>query len=133
MRVAYLLLHPRAASARLATMVLPQLEAGVHGAEVVGMMFFDDNVWVLQRGNPIGERLLRLASTRNILVMMCDACALERGLAVGEPRWCDPTGAGRSTPGTIAPAAAALDGVAVGCFPDFYAALAGRVDAVITL
>jgi hypothetical protein len=30
------------ASYKLGKMILPQLEAGNHGVEVVGMMFFDD-------------------------------------------------------------------------------------------
>ena len=32
-------------------MILPQLEAGNHGVEVVGMMFFDDNNYVLRSGD----------------------------------------------------------------------------------
>lgn len=47
MRVAYLLTTPRAASYRLGRMILPQLEAGVHGVEVVAIFFFDDNVMAL--------------------------------------------------------------------------------------
>jgi hypothetical protein len=31
------------ASYKLGKMILPQLEEGRHGVEVVGMMFFDDN------------------------------------------------------------------------------------------
>ena len=34
-----------------------------------------------------------------MLLMMCDVCALERGLATGEPRWCDAQGLGRTQPG----------------------------------
>lgn len=56
MRVAYLVSSPRAASYKIAQMVLPQLEAGTHVAQVVAMFFFDDNTMVLQKGNPIGER-----------------------------------------------------------------------------
>ncbi len=133
MRVAYLLTTPRAASYRLGRMILPQLEAGVHGVEVVAIFFFDDNVMVLQRGNPIGERLSRLAREKGILLMMCDDCALERGLAVGEPRWCTPEGEGRREPGECRVAPHVVEGVEVGCFPDLYRALAGRVDQVITL
>ena len=29
-------------------MILPQLEGGYHGTEVVGMFFFDDNTFVLR-------------------------------------------------------------------------------------
>ena len=45
------------ASYKLGKMILPQLEAGNHGVEVVGMFFFDDNSYVLRAGDPIGERL----------------------------------------------------------------------------
>ena len=40
MKVAYVFAHPRAASYKLGRMILPQLEAGTHGVEVVGMFFF---------------------------------------------------------------------------------------------
>lgn len=123
MKVAYVFsTSGHTASYKLGRMILPQLEDGRHGAEVVGMMFFDDNTYVLRRGDRIGERLAKLAADRGILLMMCDSCALERGLAEGDP-W-----PGESRPmGTV-------DGVRVGCFPDLYAALAGNPpDHVITL
>ena len=66
-------------------MILPQLEEGRHGVEVVGMMFFDDNTYVLRKGDPIGERMGKIAREQGILLMLCDQCALERGLAEGEP------------------------------------------------
>lgn len=133
MRVAYVLSSPRAASHKLGQMILPQLEAGTHGVEVVGIFFFDDNTLVLQKGNPIGERLAKVAKEKGILLMMCDLCALERGLAEGEPRWCTPEGEGRKTPGTCRVSPHVVEGVEVWCFPDLYRALAGRVDQVITL
>jgi hypothetical protein len=133
MKVAYVFASPRAASYKLGKMILPQLEAGTHGATVVGMFFFDDNVFVLRRGNPIGERLSRVAQDRGMLLMMCDMCALERNLAEGEPRWCDAEGRGRTTPGECR-VKDTVAGVQVGCFPDLYAALAGKPpDQVITL
>lgn len=55
MRVAYVLSSPRAASHKLGQMILPQLEAGTHGVEVVGIFFFDDNTLVLQKGTPSGS------------------------------------------------------------------------------
>ncbi len=61
MRVAYILSSPRAASHKLGQMILPQLEAGTHGVEVVGIFFFDDNTMILQKGNPLGERLAKVA------------------------------------------------------------------------
>jgi len=100
-------------------MILPQLEAGTHGVEVVGMFFFDDNVYTLRQGDPIGERLAKLAQEKGILLMMCDMCALERNLAQGQPRWCGPDGQGLTTPAECGPVNT-VPGVRVGCFPDLY-------------
>lgn len=133
MKVAYVFAMPRTASYKLAQMILPQLEAGTHGVDVVGMFFFDDNTFVLRKGDPIGERLAKVAKEKGILLMMCDMCALERNLAEGEPRWCNPDGTGRTEPGECQ-VVDVVDGVAVGCFPDLYGALAGSPpDQVITL
>jgi len=133
MKVAYVFTSPRAATYKLAKMILPQLEAGTHAVTVVGMFFFDDNVFVLRAGDPVGERLARVASKSGMLLMMCDMCALDRHLATGAPRWCDASGQGVTEPGechvkdTVA-------GVQVGCFPDLYKALSGNMpDQVITL
>ena len=121
MKVAYIFsTSGHTASYKLGKMILPQLEEGRHGAEVVGMMFFDDNTYVLRQGDPLGERLGKVAREQNILLMLCDQCAIERGLAEGEPCAARPVGA--------------VAGVQVGCFPDLYAALAGNPpDQVITL
>jgi hypothetical protein len=65
--------------------------------------------------------------------MMCDMCALERGVAEGQPRWCDADGRGRTSPGECR-ARDTVPGVQVGCFPDLYAALSGNMpDQVISL
>lgn len=133
MKVAYVFSHPRSASYKLAQMILPQLEAGTHGVEVVGMFFFDDNVFVLREGDPVGTRLAKVARENGMLLMMCDMCALERNLAEGEPKWCDDQGRGRTEPGEVR-TVNTVEGVQVGCFPDLYAALAGNIpDQVITL
>ena len=134
MKVAYVFATPRAASYKLGQMILPQLEAGTHGVDVIGMFFFDDNTFVLRQGDPLGERLAKVASDKGMLLMMCDMCALERNLADGEPRWCDPsTGAGRTEPGECS-VTDTVAGVQVGCFPDLYAALGGNPpDHIITL
>ena len=133
MKVAYVLAMPRSASYKLGQMILPQLEAGTHGVEVVGMFFFDDNTFVLRNGDPIGERLAKVAKDNGMLLMMCDSCALERNLAEGEPRWCNAEGNGRTEPGEIR-TVDTVEGVQVGCFPDLYSALAGNPpDQVITL
>ncbi|MBT3240543.1 MAG: DsrE family protein [Chloroflexi bacterium] len=133
MKVAYVFAMPRSASYKLAQMILPQLEAGTHGVEVVGMFFFDDNTFVLREGDPIGERLSKVAKEKGMLLMICDMCALERNLAEGEPKWCAPDGTGRTEPGVVK-TLNTVEGVAVGCFPDLYTALAGNMpDQVITL
>jgi hypothetical protein len=81
------------ASYKLGKMILPQLEESRHGVEVVGMMFFDNNTYILRKGDPIGERLGKIARENSMLLMLCDQCALERGLAEGEQGT-----ASRSTP-----------------------------------
>ena len=53
-------------------MILPQLEQGTHGVEVVGMMFFDENVYALSADNDVGKRLSKIAEEQNILLMICD-------------------------------------------------------------
>jgi hypothetical protein len=56
--------------------------------------------------------------------MMCDQCAIERGLAEGEP----------GTVPSPVKAVGTVAGVQVGCFPDLYTALSGNMpDQVITL
>lgn len=133
MKVAYVFVNPRSASYKLGQMILPQLEAGTHGVEVVGMFFFDDNVFALRRGDPMGERLARVAQQTGMLLMMCDMCALERGLAEGQPRWCDAQGQGRTEP-VECHVKDTVQGVQVGCFPDLYKALGGNPpDQVISL
>src|SRR2546428_220085 len=44
MKVAYVCLPAVTASYKLGRMILPQLEQGTHGVEVVGMFYFDDNI-----------------------------------------------------------------------------------------
>jgi sulfur relay (sulfurtransferase) complex TusBCD TusD component (DsrE family) len=121
MKVAYIFATSgHTASYKLGKMILPQLEAGTHGVTVVGMFFFDDNAYLLRAGDPMGERLAKVAAEQGMLLMICDQCALERGLAEGSVGNCHPHG-------TVA-------GVQVGCFPDLYAALSGNPpDQVITL
>jgi sulfur relay (sulfurtransferase) complex TusBCD TusD component (DsrE family) len=121
MKVAYVFsTSGHTASYKLGKMILPQLEDGTHGVEVVGMFFFDDNTFVLREGDPLGERLGKVAADNGMLLMLCDQCAIERGLAEGEPMAAKPVGT--------------VEGVQVGCFPDLYGALAGNMpDQVITL
>ena len=121
MKVAYIFsTSGHTASYKLGKMILPQLEQGSHGVEVVGMFFFDDNTYVLRAGDPLGERLGKVAEEQGIMLMLCDQCARERSLAEGEPGDCRPK--------------RTVSGVQVGCFPDLYRALSGDPpDQVITL
>ena len=70
----------------------------------------------------MGERLAKVAKQKGILLMMCDSCALERGLAEGG-KWPEK-----------AKVKDTVEGVQVGCFPDLYAALEAKSpDHIITL
>jgi hypothetical protein len=112
MKVAYIFATQRhTVSYVLGRMILPQLEEDRHGVTVVGMFFFEDNNYVLVAGNPIGERLHAQAQRHGILLMGCDQCCYEREIADK-----------------------LFEGVAIGCFPDLYGALAGNMpDQIITL
>lgn len=116
MNVAYVFTTSMSSTFKLASMILPQLEAGTHGASVIGMFFFDDNVFCLRQGDPVGERLAKVAAEKNILLMACDQCAVRRNLAEGSFDQC---GSGQVKPKGL------VRGVHVGCFPQLYGALAG--------
>ncbi len=112
MKVAYIFsTQGHTVSYKLGKMILPQLEANAHGVDVVGMFFFEDNNYVLVKGDPIGERLAKVAKERNILLMGCDQCCYERNID-----------------GKL------VEGALIGCFPNLYSALSGNPpDQVITL
>ncbi|HEX9594182.1 MAG TPA: SaoD/DsrE family protein [bacterium] len=112
MKVAYIFsTQGHTVSYKLGQMILPQLEKGIHGAEVVGMFFFEDNCYVLVEGNPIGERLAKVAAESGMLLMGCDQCCYERDIADK-----------------------LVNGATIGCFPNLYEALSGSPpDQVITL
>ena len=125
MKVAYIFRNDMSATFQLASMILPQLEQGTHGVEVVGMMFFDENVYALGADNDVGKRLSKIAEEQNILLMICDQCALRRGLAEGDFSQC---GSGEVR------AKNTVNGVLAGCFPQPYSALSGNMpDQIITL
>ena len=125
MKVAYIFRNDMSATFQLASMILPQLEQDNHGVDVAGMMFFDDNVYSLSAGNEIGQRLSIVAKKNNILLMICDQCALRRGMATGDFSQC---GTGEVT------AKNTVDGVVAGCFPQLYGALSANMpDQIITL
>ena len=125
MTVAYILATNLASTTKLATMILPQLEHGNHGAQVAGIFFFDDNLFCLRSGDPVGERLAKVAKQQGILLMVCDQCAVRRNLADGALDQC---GSGNVK------ARGLVEGVVAGCFPQLYGAFAGGApDQVITL
>ena len=125
MKVAYVFATNMATTFKLSTMILPQLEQGIHGPQIAGMMFFDDNIFALRKNDPIGERLSKVAKEQNILLMVCDQCAVRRDLAEGT---FEQSGTGQVK------ASGLVDGVVAGCFPQLYEALAGNMpDQVITL
>lgn len=112
MKVAYIFTtQGHSVSYKLGKMILPQLEEDAHGVEVVGMFFFEDNNYVLVRGDPLGERLGLVAKRAGMLLMGCDQCCYEREID-----------------GKL------VDGAVIGCFPNLYNALAGNMpDQVISL
>lgn len=92
-------------------MIIPQLEQGNHGAEVLGMFFFMDNTLFLSKGNPVGEKLSKINNKTGMIIMGCDQCTIERGIE-----------------GNL------VDGATIGCFPNLYACLEDAgIDQVITL
>jgi len=111
MKVAYIF-STNLAHYILNNMIVPQLEKGMHGTDVIGMFFFLDNTFLLVKGNDVGERLSMIAKDKGTLLMACDRCAIERKIDND-----------------------LVDGAVIGCFPDLYKALSdvGGVDQVITL
>jgi|TARA_B100000519_G_scaffold99474_1_gene86458 sulfur relay (sulfurtransferase) complex TusBCD TusD component (DsrE family) len=125
MKIAYVFKTSMASTFQLATMILPQLEKNSHVVDVAGMFFFDDNLFCLKKGDPIGERLAKIANEKKMLLMVCDACAVRRGFADGTLEQC---GSGDVK------AKGLVDGVVAGCFPQLYTALGSNPpDQVITL
>ena len=125
MKIAYVFKTSMASTFQLATMILPQLEKNSHVVDVAGMFFFDDNLFCLKKGDPIGERLAKIANEKKMLLMVCDACAVRRGFADGTIEQC---GSGEVK------AKGLVDGVVAGCFPQLYTALGSNPpDQVITL
>jgi hypothetical protein len=97
MKVAYIFSSQgHTVSYKLGKMILPQLE---------------DNNYVLVKGDPLGERLAKVAKDQKMLLMGCDQCCYEREID-----------------GKL------VDGAVIGCFPNLYEALAGNMpDQIITL
>ena len=124
MKVAYVFATNMAATFKLATMILPQLEDGSHGRASSGCSSLTTISSVCVRAIRSAS-LAKVAKDQNILLMICDQCAVRRNLAEGTLEQC---GKGDvKAKGTVA-------GVQAGCFPQLYAALAPNApDFVITL
>lgn len=120
MNFAYAFATNMASTFKMNTMILPQLEQGIHGVQVVGMMFFDDNPYVLRSGDSFGARLPEVVKAQIILLMAGNQCAVRRGHAEGAFHHCS---TGEVTPKGLD------EGVQVGCFPQMYVAL-GQVEGV---
>ena len=125
MKIAYVFNTSMASTFQLSSMILPQLENDSHGVDVIGMFFFDDNIFCLKQNDSVGERLSKIARDRGMLLMVCDQCAVRRGLAEGTFEQC---GSGDVK------AKGLVEGVVAGCFPQLYSALGSNPpDQVITL
>ena len=125
MKIAYVFKTSMASTYQLSSMILPQLEKDSHGVDVIGMFFFDDNIFCLKQNDSVGERLSKIARDKGMLLMVCDQCAVRRGLAEGTFEQC---GSGDVK------AKGLVEGVVAGCFPQLYSALGSNPpDQVITL
>ena len=125
MKIAYVFKTSMASTYQLSSMILPQLENDSHGVHVIGMFFFDDNIFCLKQNDSVGERLSKIARDKGMLLMVCDQCAVRRGLAEGTFEQC---GSGDVK------AKGLVEGVVAGCFPQLYSALGSNPpDQVITL
>lgn len=111
MKIAYIFSTSNA-SYILENMIIPQLEKGPHGVDVVGMFFFVDNNYLLTADNPTAARLAKISQETGMMVMGCDQC-------------CE----ARKIDGQI------HESFSIGCFPNLYSAIegAGGIDQAITL
>ena len=62
----------------------------------------------MRKGDPIGERVSKIANEKGILLMLCDQCAVRRNLAKGT---FEQFGTGEVEPKDT------VEGGQVGCFP----------------
>ena len=125
MKIAYVFKTSMASTFQLSSMILPQLENDSHGVDVIGMFFFNDNIFCLKQNDSVGERLSKIAKDKGMLLMVCDQCAVRRGLAEGTFEQCG---------SCDVKAKGLVEGVVAGCFPQLYSALGSNPpDQVITL
>ncbi|ARM74885.1 DsrE family protein [Acidianus manzaensis] len=106
-RVAYLALT-NLAQYILVNMILPQIEENRHNADVKGIFFIHDNVYMLTKGTDTAERLRKIAD--KVYLQACDQCTYMRNLANS-----------------------LIEEAKIGCFPDFYEKVLDKVDLIITI
>ncbi len=129
MKAAYIFLSSGQGIHHLANKILPQLESGLHGLDVVALCFFDENASVLETEHPICERLAKIALEKNILLLMAEKSDLLRNLK-------DLTNGNKTR---LKPTECAVTIVSgneqIACFPNLYAALgeANRPDHILCL
>lgn len=110
MKVAYVISSANTRTI-LKDMIIPQIEKGNHGADVLGMFFVFDNTYMLEKGSEIGEKLQKISEKTGMVLLACDKCSIERNIDDK-----------------------LVDNASIGCFPILYATLgAAGVEQVITL
>jgi len=106
----------------LISRIIPELEAGTHSVDVLGMCFFDGNQAALDTSNPLGARLEILAKANDIILMEADVSDLK----INEPKYPDMNEvqtSERRKP-TECPVIAYKSGKQSVCYPDVYSAVA---------
>lgn len=133
MKVVYIFLSKGPGVCHLIQKILPQLETGNHGLEVVGMCFFDQNALVLGQDHLSGVRLARLAKERNILLMKAESKDFDISLSQVDYQNNQVKSRLKRKP-TECTVVTIADGIETGCFPHLYAALADNLpDHIISL
>jgi hypothetical protein len=70
MKVAYIV-PTRDSVRRLADSILPEIESGIHGAEVKAILLFDQRNPILRKDHYAAERLSRVAEAKQISLFAC--------------------------------------------------------------
>jgi hypothetical protein len=129
MKAAYIFLSPGQGIHHLTNKILPQLESGQHGLDVVALCFFDENAFVLEPEHPICNRLEKVSKEKNILLLMAEKTDLVRKVN-------DLTNKDELRLKPTECAVTIISGrEQIACFPNLYAALgeANRPDHILCL
>ena len=98
MKVAYVFKTSMASTFQLSTMILPQLENNNHMVDVLGMFFFDDNIFCLKQNDQSIESygyLLFLYRCKTTTLLAVEKYQLRLGLSASSVmvRWISKRGA----------------------------------------